>query len=268
MNSRHDLRFDWCSHQAAKYACEKWHYSRCIPKSKLVRVGVWESGAFAGCIIFGSGACPQIAEPYGLKQTQVAELVRVALKPQHLTPTTKCVAFAIKMVRNQQPRLRLIVSYADPEQGHHGGIYQGGNWIYSGLTAPTEWFEVCKTGERIHSHVYRRGAPGRATRDKACGIIRSVKLVKHKYLMPLDDDMRKRIEPLRTPYPKRVTSADSGTPGIQPGGGGASPTVTLSIPASTPNGKTRTTARADNTEDSQRQPRKAAAKQARAKARK
>jgi DNA modification methylase len=35
-----------------------------------------------------------------------------------------------------------------------------------------------------------------------------------------------------------------------------------------PNGKTRTTARADNTEDSQRQPRKAAAKQARAKARK
>ena len=35
-----------------------------------------------------------------------------------------------------------------------------------------------------------------------------------------------------------------------------------------PNGKTRTTARADDTEDSQRQPRKAAAKQARAKARK
>lgn len=239
MSSRPDLRFDWCSHEAAKYACEKWHYSRCIPKSKLVRVGVWESGAFAGCVIFGSGACPQIADPFGLNQTQVAELVRVALKPQHTTPTTKCVAFAIKMVRNQHPGLRLIVSYADPEQGHHGGIYQGGNWIYSGLTAPTEWFEVCSTGERIHSHVYRRGARGRATRDKAAGIIRSVKLVKHKYLMPLDDEMRRRIEPLRKLYPKRAGSAGSGTSPDQGGRGGATPTPALSMKEAK-HGKART----------------------------
>ena len=39
---------------------------------------------------------------------------------------------AIKMLRRQSPGLRLLVSYADPEQGHHGGIYQGGNWIYLG----------------------------------------------------------------------------------------------------------------------------------------
>lgn len=228
MSSRPELRLDWCSHEAAKYACEKWHYSRCIPKSKLVRIGVWEGGTFAGAVIFGSGACPQIADPYGLSQTQVAELVRVALKPGHSFETTRCVAYSIKMVRRRFGGLRLLVSYADPEQGHHGGIYQGGNWIYTGLTAPTEWFELCATGERIHSHVYRRGQPGRATRDKAAGIIRSVKLVKHKYLMPIDEDIRRKIEPLRKPYPKRVTSADSGTPGNQPGGGGASPTVTLS----------------------------------------
>jgi hypothetical protein len=228
MSSPHELRFDWCSHEAAKYACEKWHYSKCVPKSKLVRVGVWESGVFSGCVIFGSGACPQIADPYGLRQTEVAELVRVALKPGHKSPTTKCVAFAIRMIRHRHPGLRLIVSYADPEQGHHGGIYQGGNWLYSGLTSPTEWFEVCATGERVHSHVYRRGARGRATRDKAAGVIRSVKLVKHKYLMPLDEDMRRQIEPLRKPYPKRAGSAGSGTSPDQGGRGGATPTPALS----------------------------------------
>jgi hypothetical protein len=40
------------------------------------------------------------------------------------------------------------------------------NWIYSGLTSPTEWFELCSTGQRIHSHVYRRGQPGRATKGQ------------------------------------------------------------------------------------------------------
>jgi hypothetical protein len=50
---------------------------------------------------------------------------------------------------------------------------------------------------------------------------------KHRYLMPLDDAMREQIEPLRQPYPKRVRSADSGTSGDQPEGGGATPTRTL-----------------------------------------
>jgi len=30
--------------------------------------------------------------------------------------------------------VRLVVSYADPAHGHHGGIYQAGNWVYLGRT--------------------------------------------------------------------------------------------------------------------------------------
>jgi hypothetical protein len=37
-----DLKVDFCSHEAAKYACEHWHYSRCVPASKLIKIGVWE----------------------------------------------------------------------------------------------------------------------------------------------------------------------------------------------------------------------------------
>ena len=53
---------------------------------------------------------------------------------------------------------------------------------------------------------------------------------KHRYLMPLDDEMRQRIEPLRKPYPKRERSAENGTPGIQSGGGGVNPTRSLHTP--------------------------------------
>jgi hypothetical protein len=45
------LKLDWCSHEAAKYACEHWHYSKCVPKQKTVKIGVWENSVFIGCVI-------------------------------------------------------------------------------------------------------------------------------------------------------------------------------------------------------------------------
>jgi hypothetical protein len=53
---------------------------------------------------------------------------------------------------------------------------------------------------------------------------------KHRYLMPLDDAMRKQIAPLAKPYPKRqscVSSIGSDATGDQPEEGGAAPTDTL-----------------------------------------
>ena len=38
-----------------------------------------------------------------------------------------------KISRHSLPGLRLIVSYADKDQNHHGGIYRATNWIYEGL---------------------------------------------------------------------------------------------------------------------------------------
>ena len=60
------LHLDFCSHDAAKHAVMRWHYSRAMPKSKLVRIGVWEDERFAGAIIYGLGANRHIARPFGL----------------------------------------------------------------------------------------------------------------------------------------------------------------------------------------------------------
>jgi hypothetical protein len=50
---------------------------------------------------------------------------------------------------------------------------------------------------------------------------------KLKYVMPLDEDMKRTVEPLRKPYPKRVRSVDSDTSTIHAEEGGANPTRTL-----------------------------------------
>lgn len=221
MNSRPELKLDWCSHEAAKYAVEKWHYSKRMPKGKLARVGVWENETFIGVVLFGVGATGDLVKRYGLQPQQGCELVRVALT-RHASTVSRILAIALKVIKREFFGLRLVVSFADPEHGHVGSIYQAGGWLYCGQSTASD--EYVYKGKRWH---------GRAFRHKFKGLERSAEVTivkgtsKHRYLMPLDDEMRRKIEPLRKPYPKRERSADSGTPGIQPGGGGANPTRSL-----------------------------------------
>lgn len=213
-----ELKIDWATHEAAKHAVEHWHYSRCLPAGKSVKVGAWEDGKFIGVVIFSRGATNHIGSPYGLEQTEVCELTRIALR-QHVTPVSRIMAIAVKFLCKQSPGLRLIVSYADPLQGHHGGVYQAGGWIYTGATKAQQ--EVIVNGKEMH----KRSANAKFGTIK--GLQKGEMKWKHKYLMPLDKVMRAKVERLRQPYPKRVGSADSGT-AIPVARDGANPIPTLS----------------------------------------
>ena len=125
------LKIDWATHEAAKFAVEKWHYSRCIPKSKLAKFGVWEDGKYIGAVIYGVGATADLVKRYGLEPIQGCELVRVALT-SHKTEVSRIVAITLKLLKAKFSGLRLVVSFADPAQGHHGGIYQAGGVVVYG----------------------------------------------------------------------------------------------------------------------------------------
>lgn len=214
------LRLDWCSHKAAKAACERWHYSGSIPKSKQAFIGVWEGGKFIGVVIFGVGATSDLVRRYGLKMTEGCELTRVALTT-HNAPVSRIVAIALGILKRRYPGLRLVVSFADPEQGHAGGIYQAGNWTFVGDTQPSD--EYIYKGKRWQGRSFRNSHKGMEKHPDVTIVKGSSK---HRYLMPLDEAMRKQIEPLRKPYPKRPKQS-SAAPGFQPGEGGAEPTRTL-----------------------------------------
>jgi hypothetical protein len=212
------LRLDWASREAAEYACRHWHYSRTLPSSRLIVVGVWElpnsapdlgwqngSDAFRGVVTFSRGATPAIGSPYGLTQTEICELTRIALR-EHETPVSRIVAIALKMLKRRCPGLRLVVSYAAGEQGHHGGVYQAGGWIYVGAME-SHGFIVKGAFRHARSLTARYGLGGgteawlRAHLDPDARKIRG--LVRHKYLMPFDAEMRAKTAPLAKPYPKR-----------------------------------------------------------------
>jgi hypothetical protein len=186
MPEKVDLKLDWASYKAARYACEHWHYSKCVPVGKLVKIGVWENNKFIGVVIFGRGANKDLLKPYGLDQTQGAELVRIALT-SHKSTVTRIIKIALKMLKGICPEIKLIISFADPEQGHEGKIYQAGNWIYCGKSNAAD--EYLYKGKRWHGRAFRKSFGSHKNYD--------VEIVKgsskHRYLMFLDKRVKQAM---------------------------------------------------------------------------
>ncbi|MCA2656376.1 MAG: protein Mom [Microcystis sp. M061S2] len=204
------MKIDWATHEAAKYACENWHYSKCMPVNKLVKIGAWENNKFIGVVIFGCGASSHLGKKYSVLKMEICELVRVALT-KHQTPVSRIIAIALKFLRKANPKLKLVVSFADPAQDHHGGVYQAGGWIYTGLSDQGGRYDYLINGKWTHSRSASEkfGRVGRWLIDTHKIQVRKPTR-KHRYLFPLSNQMRAKIEPLRKPYPKRATSKDNG----------------------------------------------------------
>jgi len=209
MSSRPELKLDWATHKAAKYAVEHWHYSKAVPVPPLTKVGVWECRKFIGVVIFSRGASSNLLKPYNLTQYEGCELTRVALT-KHVSPVTRIIKIAVAFLKKSNPKLRIIVSFADPQYGHHGGIYQGGNWVYCGDTP--KGVEYWHRGKRLHSRQVaekgwniQQGQRRTTVKPSQCCIVQTPS--KHRYLMPLDKEMAEQIKPLAKSYPKREKQA-------------------------------------------------------------
>ena len=224
MNSKSILKLDWASYGASRYAVEHWHYSESMPAGKMVKIGVWENCKYIGCILYGRGATPEIGKPFNLDQTEICELTRIALTT-HINPVSRMISISLKMLKKLCPGIKLIVSYSDTAQGHHGGIYQAGGWIYVGSIKKHAYI-VC--GKVYHPKTLygKYGIGGQSVPWLKKHVDPNAKMVrtkiKHKYLMPLNNYILKSLKDLSLPYPKRApealssdASASSGEKGVR-----------------------------------------------------
>lgn len=230
------LRLDFCTHDAARYAVEHWHYSRSLPAGKLVKIGVWEDDVFTGCVIFSYGANPNVTKMLSIRQMEVCELTRVALKKGHQVQVSRVLSISLKMLKKQSPGVRLVLSYADSDQNHLGIIYQASNWPYIGHVQEGVQSAFYIHGKRMHPRSV--GARGwvqslkwirehidpHATQSRTKG--------KQKYVWLFDETLRSKFEDKILPYPKHescATSETGDTPLLQSGKGGSTPTVALKV---------------------------------------
>ena len=232
MSDKCNIRIDWATHEAAKYAVETWHYSKALPVPPLVKIGAWENGKYIGCVIFSRGANNNLLKPFNLLKTEGCELTRVALS-RHKTEVSKVLKHAMLFLKRNSPGMRLIVSFADPSEGHHGGIYQAGNWIYTGVQ-PDSIEYIGPDGKKWHGRMVKKqgwttchGKRRKTFTPDQCIAVK--KLGKHRYLMPLDKEMKKQVSLLSKPYPKKSSVVSSKIEHLpnQEEEGGVVPTTTL-----------------------------------------
>lgn len=204
-----DLKIAPCDIRAARFAVMNWHYSKAVPAGKLVKYGVWENGKFIGSVIYGRGATPNLGRPYNLQQTEICELVRVALD-RHQTPVSQIVAETLRQLKLSNPGLRLVVSFADPNEGHIGGIYKAGNWIYTGKSEAAKFYKV--HGKIIHprtAYSMGKNSLNWLIENVDSNAESVVMLGKFRYVYPLDKPMRRAILKIALPYESAVEGLEA-----------------------------------------------------------
>jgi hypothetical protein len=189
------MRLEIASYKAIKYACLNFHYAKAVPVNTFGYSVFNAKNEWCGVALFGTGASPQIGKQYDLKQGQVIEFVRMALNGKQIT-TSEILSKSIKLIKKDLPLVKLIVSYADQEQGHTGVIYQATNWYYLGEVKSPPIIEG--------KHNKSMGGSIGAAR-KILG--REPKVYypkpKHKYIYPLDKSLIPLCKSLSKLYPKK-----------------------------------------------------------------
>ena len=200
------MRLEKASYKAIKYACMNFHYAKALPVNVTGFSVFNEDNIWCGVILFGSGATNNLAEPYGLKQGQVVELVRIALNGKHES-TSKALSIALKLIKKNLPLCKLVVSYADSEQGHFGTIYQATNWTYTNYSTDNIFIvNGIKTHRRTLNSRYNTSS-FEALKKLGLDVIPVKTKPKWKYIYPIDKSLIPFCKSLSKPYPKKETNA-------------------------------------------------------------
>ena len=123
------MRLEKASTKAIRYAIMNWHYSKSVPMVQVAYAVFNDQMEWCGVICYGIGATMNIAKPYKLAGGEVVELVRVALNGKQGS-TSKAVSISLRLLKKDAPLAKMVVSYADSEQGHFGTMYQASNWYF------------------------------------------------------------------------------------------------------------------------------------------
>lgn len=137
--------------QTATEFIEKYHYSGQSP-SPTVAFGHYYKEHLVNVILYkfptGRLMAQQVME--GGNSENTWELIRmVSFEPKPKNLESKCIGNTFKFIKKAFPNIKIIISYADNNMGHHGYVYQATNFYYYGQSRPDkEWYI---DGKRVHT---------------------------------------------------------------------------------------------------------------------
>ena len=179
------------------------HYSHRWPNAPSFVVTWHEDGGLFGDR--GAAVAAVTFSPAGGWKETTLELSRLVRVPGLDAPLTSLIGAAVRELRRQLMD-SLVISYADPEAGHHGGIYQAASWKYAGTYGSNipRWII---DGIELHQREVsdRWGSIVGLKERLGDRLVQRVPEPKHLYWRPLNSRGRAKAERLglkSLPYPK------------------------------------------------------------------
>lgn len=168
----------------------KHHYLKCIPSGKSYYVRYEDA-----LIVWSIPPNCNISTFLVGKPNVVWEMSRLWAPDGHRKNLlTQAISFGIRQLRAVEPTCAAVVSYADPNSGHHGGVYLAASWIPCGQSEETRYYLDSK-GQRVARRTYVRGKQRDTTELVAQLGIHSVKRPgKLRFAHPLKRWARRELE--------------------------------------------------------------------------
>ena len=238
------------------------HYSKKVDTRSQLHLGVFLDGKCGGAMQFGPSvnkhASRNLFRDCGWNEW--IELHRMAFAdwlPRN--SESRCIGYAMRWIRKTYQHISFVVSYADGAQCGDGTIYRASGFVLTDIKKNTSMWEM-PDGEVVCSIVFNPGFQGNAgansikARYGKTGSGAASSFLKRigakqltgfqlRYIYFLDPTARDRLTVPILPFSEidkrgagmylgkqrnlSASSADSGTPGDQPGRGGANPTDAL-----------------------------------------
>jgi len=115
----------------AKKIIVKYHYSKAFPAAELC-LGFYVKEKLNAVVVYGKSATARMADSLPGEYLELVRLFSFDWAGKNME--SYCIGQSIKYIKKNLPSVKVLISFADPEQGHFGKIYQATNWLYCGLS--------------------------------------------------------------------------------------------------------------------------------------
>lgn len=180
------------SREIAKPFVIKHHYSQAFGKASII-LGLYKVGEsrLLGVITFGQCSGRLVAQSVieGGSHETVMEFLRMCVLDWCPCPRTFFMSKAISILKQNFPKIKCLVTYADQTEGHDGTVYKANSWVLVGKTNP-KYHYLDKDGRRLNK---------RLIWDRAMieGITETEYQLCYGYTKVIEEPKLKFIKPLR-----------------------------------------------------------------------
>jgi hypothetical protein len=186
--------------KAADAAVKRWHYSGRVVNNSQLHLGAFLDGELLGAMQFGPSLDKRKLQGLveGTPWNGFLELNRMAFSDRlPRNAESRCIAVAMRMMREHAPHVQWVVSFADGAQCGDGTIYRASGFVLTGLRRNTSmWSDgatsVSRTTMTKGAHVAANNGAASTASITAAGF-KPIPGFQLRYLYLIDPTARARL---------------------------------------------------------------------------